>query len=113
MANASVYNTSASNVPSLIAGNGSTGVTILASNPARIGFSIQNVGTTTAYILIDGFGKGNLATTSVYHYALKGGTANNDGLGGSVTFSTGAVPTGLITMYGASTAIVTALEIAP
>lgn len=113
MANSSVYNTEAANTPSLISGNGSSGVTVLAYNAARIGFSIQNVGTTTAYLLIDGFQKNSLATATIYHYALKGGTANNDGLGGSISFLAGTVPTGLITMFGASTAIVTALEVAP
>lgn len=112
MANASTYSTEAANIPSIIAGNGSSGVTILAANPARIGFSIQNVGTTAALIRIDGFLAGNTATGSVYHFALKGGTGNNDGTGGSISFFSGAIPTGLITMYGASSALVVALEIA-
>ena len=112
MTNSSVFNTQAANVPSLIAGNGSSGVTVLASNPARIGFMIQNVGTTAASILIDGNQRGNSASSTVFHAVLKGGSTNNDGLGGSLTMNSGAVPTGAITMYGASTAIVTALEIA-
>lgn len=102
----SVYGTGGISTPSLIAGNGSSGVTVLVANPARIGFSIQNVGTTTAYILI-----GGVATSTVYNYAIKGGTGNNDGTGGSVSFFSGAVPTGIVTIYGASTAIVTSCEI--
>lgn len=113
MANSSVYNTTAANTPAIVVGDGSTGVTVLASNPARIGFSIQNVGTTAAFIRIAGFNGTGQASATVYHYALKGGTADNDGLGASITLNTGAIPTGLITMYGASTAKVTALEIAP
>lgn len=103
-------NTTAINTPSLIAGNGSTAVTILAANTARRGFSVQNVGTTTAYVLI-----GNAASSSVYHYAIKGGTGNNDGFGGSLSLPLPGCPcpTGIVTMYGASTAILTALEIAP
>lgn len=96
------------NTPSIIAGDGATGVTLLAANPARIGFSIQNVGTTVASIR---FGAG--ASASVYHYAVKGGTADNDGLGASISFFSGAVYDGLITMFGASTAKVICLEIAP
>lgn len=107
MASASTYSTQAANTPSLIVGTSGT-VTILAANNARIGFSIQNVGTTTAYVL---FGAG--ASATVYHYALKGGSANNDGLGGSITFTSGTIYDGIITFFGASTAIVTALEIAP
>lgn len=107
MANSSTYNTQAANTPALIPGTGSS-ITVLAANPARIGFSIQNVGTTAAYIL---FGTG--ASATVYHFALKGGTGNNDGLGGSITFTTGTIYDGVVTMFGASTAIVTILEIAP
>lgn len=95
------------NTPSIIAGDGSSAITVLAANNARIGFSIQNVGTTAAKIC---FGT---ATTSVFHFVLKGGTADNDGTGGSITFDSGAVYNGLITIFGASTAKVVALEVAP
>ena len=108
MANASVYNTQAANTPSIIAGDGASAITVLAANNARIGFSIQNVGTTAANIMF-----GSAASSTVFHYVLKGGTGNNDGLGGSITFTAGTVYDGIITMYGASTAKVVALEIAP
>lgn len=100
--------TQSTNTPSIVAGDGSTGVTILSANPARIGFSIQNVGTTVASVR---FGVG--ASASVYHFALKGGTGDNDGLGGSVVFMGPTVYNGAITFYGASTAKLIALEIAP
>lgn len=103
-----VVSTQNSNTPSIIAGDGSGAVTILAANPARIGFSIQNVGTTVAKVRL-----GSGASDTVYHYALKGGSADGDGLGGSVTFSGEAVYNGIITMYGASTAKVVCLEMAP
>jgi len=100
--------TQASNTPSIIAGNGSSAVTLLSANNARIGFSIQNVGTTPAWIR---FGDG--ASATVYHYAVKGGTADNDGLGGSISFFGGTIYNGLITVFGASTAKLVCLEIAP
>lgn len=95
------------NTPSVIAGDGSNAVLVLAANPARIGFSIQNVGTTAAKIC---FGT---ATTDVFHFVLKGGTGDNDGNGGSITFSSGTVYNGIITVFGASTAKLVALEVAP
>ena len=103
-------NTIAVNTPSIIAGNGSTGVTLLAANTARRGLTVQNVGTTTAYILI-----GGVATSTVYHFAVKGGTGNGDGLGGSITLPMAGCPcpSGIVTMYGASSALCTCLEIAP
>ena len=104
MINTSTQN---ANTPSIIAGNGSSAITLLASNPARIGFSIQNVGTTTAYIC---FGT---ASNTVYHYAIKGGSSDNDGLGASLSFFDSTVYTGIVTVYGASTAKCTCLEIAP
>jgi hypothetical protein len=91
----------------VIAGDGSAAVTLLAANPARIGFSIQNNGTTAAKIA---FGT---ATTNNFHYVLKGGTGDNDGTGGSISFFSGAVYTGIITVFGATTAKLSVLEIAP
>lgn len=97
-----------SNTPAIVPGDGSTGVTILAANQARIGFAIQNVGTTVASVR---FGVG--ASATVYHFAVKGGSADNDGLGGSIVFMGPTVYNGIITFYGASTAKLIALEIAP
>lgn len=102
-----VYSTQNANTPSIIAGDGATAVTVLAANNARRGFSIQNVGTTAAKIC---FGT---ATTNVFHFVLKGGTADNDGTGGSITFNTGAIYNGIVTIFGATTAKVVALEQAP
>lgn len=103
-----VTSTQSTNTPAIIAGDGSTGVVILAANNARIGFSIQSVGTTVAKVR---FGSG--ASDTVYHYLMKGGTGDGDGLGGSITFMGPTVYNGVITMYGASTAKVVVLEIAP
>ena len=104
----SVQQTQAANTtPALITGN-SGSQTVLAANPARTGFSIQNVGTAVMQICF-----GPTASTTVYHFALKGGTGNNDGTGGSITFNTGTIYTGLITCYGTSSAIIAVLELTP
>lgn len=108
MTDGSLHTSQNSNTPSIIAGDGATAITILALNNARIGFSIQNVGTTAANIMF-----GSSASATVFHFVLKGGSTNNDGLGGSITFNSGAVYYGLITMFGATTARVVALEMAP
>lgn len=75
-----------------------TGVTILNSNPGRVGFSIQNMATTPLYLF---FGSG-ATTTGPYHFVLKGGTAVNDGNGGTLTQTGVSCYTGSVT--GAGTA---------
>jgi hypothetical protein len=90
--------------PTLLAGTGSS-ETVLAANPARVGFSIQNVGTTAMFITF-----GPTCSATVLHYVLKGGTGANDGLGASLSFTSGTVYTGIITCYGASTAILAVAE---
>lgn len=108
MTNSSVYNTQASNTPSIVSGDGSTGVTILAANSARIGFGLQNVGTTAANVRL-----GSNASATVFHFVLKGGTGASDGLGASFSMTSGAVYDGIITFYGDSNAKLVAFEIAP
>lgn len=97
-----------SNTPAIVVGDGSSAITILSANPARLGFAIQNVGTTVASVR---FGAG--ASATVKHFDIKGGSGDNDGLGGSLVFTSGAIYNGVITFFGASTAKLTALEIAP
>jgi len=91
-----------SNTPSI-----SSAATALAANPARIGWSIQNLGTNTLYVLL-----GTGASTTVFHYALKSGSGNDDGSAGSVTQTAGTVYNGPITVAGTSPRY-TVLEIAP
>ena len=91
------------NTPSIIA----TAGTALAANPARIGWSMQNVGTNPVFILL-----GSGASTSVFHYVIKGGTGDSDGLGGSVSFFGPTVYTGIITFAGTTPKIVVT-ELAP
>jgi len=69
--------------------------TALAENRERGAFQIQNLGTNPLFVLL-----GAGATTSVFHQVLKGGTGNDDGLGGSFSMSTGVVYTGIITIAG-------------
>lgn len=93
--------------PTLVAGTGAS-ATVLIANPVRTGFSIQNVGTTAMLICF-----GSTTSATVLHYSLKGGTVNNDGLGGSISFTMGTIYTGIITCFGASTAILAVMELTP
>lgn len=71
--------------------------TAIASNNNRRGWSIQNSGTNALYVLL-----GSGASTSVFHFVLKGGTGNDDGTGGSVSQTNGVVYTGIVTIAGTS-----------
>lgn len=97
-----ITSTQNSNTPTI-----ASAATALAANTARIGWSIQNLGTNTLFVL---FGTG--ASTSVFHYALKAGAGNDDGSGGSITQTAGTVYNGIITIAGTSPRY-TVLEIAP
>ena len=94
--------TTNSNTPAIIAT-----ATALAANPARIGWTIQNLGQNTLYVLL-----GSGATTSIFHVALKAGSGNDDGSGGSYAQTSGTVFTGIITIAGTSPRY-TVLEMAP
>lgn len=84
---------STANIPAIVSGAG----TALASNSARAGWSIQNLGTNPLFVRL-----GSSASTSVFHYVLKGGTGNDDGLGAFLSQTTGTVYTGIITVAGTS-----------
>ena len=81
------------NTPSIITEAG----TVLAAKNAgnRRGWSIQNVGSNPIYVRL-----GGTASSSVFHYALKAGTADIDGEGGIVEEKAGAVYQGQITIAG-------------
>jgi len=96
------YSTQNANTPSI-----ASAATALAANEKRIGWSIQNLGTNPLFVLL-----GSGASTTVFHYVLKGGSGNDDGLGGSVTFMGGTVYNGIVTIAGTSPRY-TALEVAP
>lgn len=71
--------------------------TALASNTERLGWNIQNLATTPLFVLL-----GPSASTTVFHYVLKGGTGADDGLGASIGETSGTVYTGIITIAGTS-----------
>ncbi len=81
---------SAANIPTI-----ASAATALAANPVRAGWQIQNLGTNPLFVLL-----GSGASTSVFHAVLKGGSAADDGLGGSFSQNTGSVYTGIITIAG-------------
>lgn len=82
---------STANTPSIIT---TAGDDKLAANSSRKSWSVQNVGTNTIYVRM-----GNGATSSVFHFALAPGAANDDGRGGIVTDD---VYTGVISVAGTS-----------
>lgn len=94
--------TGAPNTPSI-----QSSATALSANTKRLTFSIQNLGMNPLFVLL-----GSGASTSVFHFVLKAGTANDDGLGGIVTAAEGVVYTGIITVAGTSPRY-TVLELAP
>lgn len=84
--------TTNSNTPAI-----ASSTTALASNPARVGWTIQNLGTNALFVNL-----GGTASTTVFHTVLKAGTGNDDGSGGSVGQEQGVVFTGIITIAGTS-----------
>jgi hypothetical protein len=91
------------NVPAILTAAG----TAIAANPARIAWSIQNLGTNALFVL-----RGTGASTSVFHTVLKGGTGTDDGTGGSISEEAGTVYNGILTVAGTSPRFVVT-EIAP
>jgi len=83
---------SGSNTPAI-----SSSATALAANANRSLWSIQNLGANTLYIRL-----GADASTSVFHYALKAGSVNDDGTGGSINPEGNVIYTGVITIAGTS-----------
>ena len=69
--------------------------TAFASNSHRGAWFIQNLGTNPLFIRL-----GENATTSLFHMVLRGGTANDDGTGGSISQAEGIVYAGIITVAG-------------
>lgn len=87
-----VYQTEKINTPEIL-----SAATALATNANRKAWSIQNLGTNVLFVRL-----GTGATTSVFHYCIKGGSGNDDGTGGSVSQTDGVVFTGEISIAGTS-----------
>lgn len=97
-----IYQTQNSNTPTI-----ASAATALAANNARIGFSIQNLGTNPLFVLL-----GTGASTTVFHFVLKASSVADDGTGGVLTMTNGTVYDGVITIAGTSPRY-TVLEMAP
>lgn len=91
------------NTPSILTSAG----TAIAANPARIAWSIQNLGTNALFVL-----RGSGASTSVFHTVLKGSSVADDGTGGVISEEAGTIYNGIITVAGTSPRFVIT-EIAP
>lgn len=104
-ANGSTFSTQNSNTPAIL--SPSSGDTVLAANPARITWSIQNLGTNKIYVRL-----GAGATTSVFHFIIPAGTAQDDGTGGATAMEAGTIFNGPISVAGTNIRCVV-LEIAP
>lgn len=100
--NGSTFGTQAANTPSI-----QSSATALAANPARIAWSIQNLGTNPLFVL-----RGTGATTSIFHTVLKAGTGSDDGTGGVISEESGTIYIGIITVAGSSPRYVVT-EVAP
>jgi len=83
------------NTPAIVT---SAGVALADASPAgRAGWQIQNVGTNPLFVNL-----GGTASATVYHFVLKGGTGDSDGLGASFSQFGPCVFQGAISVAGTS-----------
>lgn len=86
------------NTPEILTSAG----TVLAKKADRRSWMIQNVGTNPVFVRI-----GGTASTTVFHFILKGGTGDSDGMGGSYTEDgSGTVHSALISIAGTTPKVV-------
>ena len=76
-------------------GSPKAGKTALAANAARKGWLIQNLGQNDLFVKL-----GAGASLVNFHIVLVGGSADDDGLGGSFSQFNGAIFTGIISIKG-------------
>jgi hypothetical protein len=81
---------STANVPSIATATG----TVISANAARKSWAIQNVGTNVLFVRL-----GASASATVFHFALKGGTVDSDGLGAVISND---VWQGIVSVFGTS-----------
>ena len=87
-----VARTNATNTPSI-----ASATTALAANQARASWQIQNLGQNALFVRL-----ASGASTTVFHFVLKGGTGDDDGLGASFSQQDGIIHAGIITIAGTS-----------
>jgi len=74
----------------------SAGTALASASPVgRAGWQIQNVGTNPLFVLL-----GSGASSTVFHFVLKGGTGDSDGLGASFSQFGPCVYQGMVTVAG-------------
>jgi len=71
--------------------------TLLAANPARVSYKIQNLGQNPLFVR-----EGSGASVSNFDYILAAGTVNDDGKGASYDSPEGQCYVGIITIAGTS-----------
>lgn len=69
----------------------------LSANTARVGWSIQNLGTNPLFVLM-GIG----ASTAIFHFVCRASTVQDDGTGGTAGQDQGIIFTGPVTVAGNS-----------
>lgn len=90
--NSIICQKSTANVPAIL-----TDTTGIPSNSERAAWSIQNLGTNPLFVRL-----GAGASSSVFHYVLKGGSGADDGLGALISQNEGTVFTGTVSIAGTS-----------
>lgn len=91
----SITTNSGVNTPAIVT---SAGTALASAGPAgRTGWQIQNVGTNPLFVNL-----GGIASSTVYHFVLKGGSGDSDGLGASFSQFGPTVFQGEITVAGTS-----------
>ena len=88
--------TQGANTPSIVTSGGE-----VITAGSKYSWSIQNVGQNPIFIRL-----GGTASDAVFHYVLKGGTADSDGLGGSISQEGSSVFTGSISIAGTTPKVV-------
>jgi hypothetical protein len=83
------------NTPAILTSNGSV-MSAIAAGDFRTGLIIQNLGTQPLFVRFQAD-----ASASLFHVVLKGGSANDDGLGASLVLTSGVVPQGVVSVYSA------------
>lgn len=82
---------STANTPEIL----TTAGDVIAANGARKGWAIQNLDTDPLFVRL-----GTGASSSIFHFVLKGGTGTDDGTAGSISQTDGSVYQGIISVAG-------------